>query len=230
MRTAARRITRKDIRQPDGFLLFVRHFGEFAKSNRTALIAAAAVVVLAAAALFGWDLYRGRQNRLAAEEYARAVDLYHSGKYKEALEAFGRLEIYRSSYYSRLGLLYEANAQATLQDTGRAVETLRRLLDTEKKDPLLRQTALVALAYNQEQRGQWADAAQSFAEAEKLTGPLQGDATLGKARSYARTGNFKDAVASYKKFLADNPDSERAAEVTVRAQELEARSAQSPAK
>ncbi|HEY1266847.1 MAG TPA: tetratricopeptide repeat protein [Candidatus Binatia bacterium] len=202
----------------------------FAKANLTAFLAAGAVVIFVIIALVGWQLYKSRQNRLAAEEYGRAVDLYHSGNYKEALDALGRLEIYRSSYYSRLGLLYEANAQAALQDTGRAAETLHRLLDQEKKDSLLRQSAYVALGYNQEQRAQWADAAQSFVEAEKLSGPLKADATLGKGRSYEQTGNLKEAAAAYKKFLADNPDSERSSEITVRLHELEAKIAQAPAK
>jgi predicted negative regulator of RcsB-dependent stress response len=230
MRTAARRITRKDLRQPDSFVLLARRFVAFAKENRNALAAAAVVVALVAVALFGWDLYKSRQNRLAAEEYARAVDLYHIGKYKEALDALGRLEIYRSSYYSRLGLLYQANAQAAMQDTGRAAETLRQLLDREKKDPMLRQYAYLALGYNQEQRGQWAEAAQSFTEAEKIPGPLTSDATLGKGRSYLQTGNLNEAAAAYKKYLTDHPDSERSTEVAVRLQELEAKIAQAPAK
>src|SRR3954465_13939550 len=178
MRTATRRITRKDIRQPDRFVVLVRSFLPYAKANRTALLAAGAVVVILATALFGWDLYRTRQNRLAAEEYARAVDLYHGGKYKEALDSFNRLEIYRSSYYSRLGMLYKANAQSALQDTNGAVETLRRLLDGEKKDPLVRQSAYVSLGYTQEQRAQWPDAAQSYSEAAKIAGPLKSDAAL----------------------------------------------------
>jgi predicted negative regulator of RcsB-dependent stress response len=230
MRTASRRITRKDIRQPDWFVLAMRRFVAFSKTNQTALIAGAAVIVFLGAALFGLSLYRGRQNRLAAEEYARAVDLYHDGKYKEALDALNRLELYSSTYYSRMGLLYAANAQAALQNTTAAVDSLHRLLDREKKDPMLRQSAYVSLGYTQEQRAQWGDAAQSYAEAEKIAGPLKGDATLGKARSYAQAGHTKEAIAAYRKFLADNPDSERFNEISVRAGELEAKAGQAPAK
>jgi predicted negative regulator of RcsB-dependent stress response len=230
MRTATRRITRKDIRQPDRFVVLIRRLAALAKENQTALIAGIAAFLFIVVALVGWSLYRGRQNRLAAEEYARAVDLYHEGKYKESLDALGRLEVYSSTYYSRMGLLYAANAQSALQNSNAAVESLRRLLDREKKDPLMRQTAYVSLGYAQEQRGQWADAAQSYAEAEKIAGPLKSDASLGMARSYAQAGNAKEAIAAYKKFVADNPDSDRASEISVRVQELEAKTASAPAK
>ena len=223
MRTATRRITRKDIRQPDRFVVLIRRLAALAKENQTALVAGIAAFLFVVVALVGWSLYRGRQNRLAAEEYARAVDLYHEGKYKESLDALARLEVYSSTYYSRMGLLYAANAQSALQNGNAAVESLRRLLDREKKDLLMRQTAYVSLGYAQEQRGQWADAAQSYAEADKIAGPLKSDASLGMARSYAQAGNTKEAIAAYKKFLADNPDSDRASEISVRVQELEAK-------
>ena len=230
MRTATRRITRKDIRQPDRFVVAIRRAVAFAKANQTAAVAVAAAVLFVIAATLGWGLYRSRQNRLAAEEYARAVDLYHAGKYKEALDALGRLELYSSTYYSKMGLLYAANAQAAMQDTNKAVDSLHRLLDREKKDPLLRQSAYVSLGYTQEQRAQWADAAQSYAEAEKIDGPMKADAALGEARSYAQAGNPKQAIATYKKFLAENPDSDRFNEISVRVRDLEAKTGAAAAK
>ncbi|HTM07140.1 MAG TPA: tetratricopeptide repeat protein [Verrucomicrobiae bacterium] len=231
MRTASRRITRKEIRQPDRFVVLARRAIAFSKANQTAVAAGIAGVVVLLVLVLGWNLYRSRQNRLAAEEYARAIDLYHESRYKEALEALNRLEVYRSSYYSRMGLLYAASTQNALQNTTAAVDSLQRLLQEEKKDPLLRQSAYVSLGYTQEQRGQWADAARSYTEAEKIAGPLKADALLGEARTHAQAGNLKEAVAAYKKFLADNPDSERFNEVSVRAQELEAKARQAaPAK
>jgi tetratricopeptide (TPR) repeat protein len=223
MRTASRRITRKDIRRPDQFVTLVRRFIAMSATHRPALTVSAAIVVVVFVLLLGWDFYRSRQNRLASEEYARAVDLYHGGKYKEALEALNRLEIYRASFYSRLGLLYSANTQAALQDTTKAVDTLQRLLAKERKEPMVRQAAYMSLAYAQEQRGQFQEAAASFAEAEKIPGAQKSDATLGKARSSRLAGNWKEAAASYRKFLTDNPDSDRASEIAVRIQELEAK-------
>ena len=223
MPTAPRRITRKEIRQPDRFMTLLRQGLAFFTTHRTAAIISAVIFAVIVAALLGWDLYRGRQNRLAAEEYARAVDLYHGGKYKEALEALKRLENYRSSFYGRLGLLYTANTQAALQDTTKATDSLRQLIAREQKEPVVRQTAYVSLGYLQEEAGQCPEAASSFAEAEKIAGPLKADATLGKARCSALTGKLKDALASYRAYVSDNPSSDRINEISVRIQELGAK-------
>lgn len=201
----------------------------FFATHRASVIAAAAILAVIVAAVLGWDLYHDRQNRLAAEEYARAVDLYHGGKYKEALEALKRLEIYRSSFYSRLGLLYTANTQAALEDNAKAADALQQLIAKEQKEPILRQTAYVSLAYTQEQSGQCKEAVGSFSEAEKITGPMKADATLGRARCSALTGNFKEALASYRGFARDNPSSDRINEISVRIQELEGKIGESPA-
>jgi hypothetical protein len=229
MSTAPRRITRKEIRQPDRFMTLLREAVGFFATHRASVIAAAAILAVIVAAVLGWDLYHDRQNRLAAEEYARAVDLYHGGKYKEALEALKRLEIYRSSFYSRLGLLYTANTQAALEDNAKAADALQQLIAKEQKEPILRQTAYVSLAYTQEQSGQCKEAVGSFSEAEKITGPMKADATLGKARCSALTGNFKEALASYRGFARDNPSSDRINEISVRIQELEGKIGESPA-
>ena len=220
---APRRITRKDIRQPDQFVTLARQCVSFFTTHRTTFVVLVSTFAVILAIMLGWDLYRGRQNRLAASEYAHAVGFYHAGQYKEALEALNRLQIYRSSFYSRLGLLYTANTQAALQDTAKAVEALQQLIGKEKKEPIVRQAAFISLAYTQETKGQCQEAVSSFGEAEKIDGPLRGDATLGKARCSALTGNFKEALASYRKYLTDNPASDRANEISVRVQEIEAK-------
>jgi predicted negative regulator of RcsB-dependent stress response len=228
MSTAPRRITRKEIRQPDRFMTLLRHGLGFFTTHRTPVIASAVACAVIVAALLGWDLYSRRQNRLAAAEYARAVDFYHGRKYKEALEALKRLEIYRSSFYSRLGLLYTANTQVALQDNSKAADSLRQLIAKEPKELVVRQTAYVSLGYLQEQGGQCQEAASSFAEAEKIAGPLKADATLGKARCSALTGKLKDALASYRAYVSDNPSSDRINEISVRIQELEAKIGEAP--
>jgi len=201
----------------------------FFNANRTAVIAAAGVLAVVAAALAGWDFYASRQNRRAAEEYATAVNLYHDGKYKEALDALKRLETYKTSIYSRLGLLYTANTETALQDPAKAAAALRRLIANQPSEPIVRQTAFLSLGYAQEQAGQFGEAVSSFTEAEKMGGPLKGEASLGKARCSALAGDLKEALASYRAYVRDNPSADRINVVALRIQELEAKIGESAA-
>ena len=220
MLRSPKRITRKDIRQPDHFVILARQCISFFTQHRTRFAVSLSILAAIVVILFGWDLYRGRQNRLAAAEYTRAVRLYHQGRYRETLQALGRLSAYPSSFYSRLALLYAAKSHMALEENEKAVEPLRQLLATERSDPLLRQAAFMSLAYVEEKIGQCQQAVLAFAEAERIAGPLTTDATLGKARCSAQTGNVNEAVASYRKFLTDNPSSERVGEMQLRLQEL----------
>lgn len=221
MAHSPRRITRKDIRRPDWFVTQVRQFSSFFSGHKKESILGATALVVVLLALWGWGLYRDRQDRLAAMEYSRAIDLYHDGKYREALEALTHLAIYRSSYYGRVGLLYQAHSYMALGEMPQAVAAFQDLLAKEKKEPLLRQAAYMSLGYAQEKMEKCQEATRSYAEAEKIEGPAKADATMGKARCSAQTGNFAEALNSYRKFLTDNPVSDRIGQVSLLIQELE---------
>lgn len=217
-----RRISRKQIRQPDQFVTFTGKLFRLFKQYRTPLAASAALLVALLVGLWGWDLNRARQNRLAAHQYARALNLYRGGRYREALDVLTRLSSYRLSHYSRIGLFYQANSHLALNDTVKAIEALEELLRREKRDPLLRQLALLALGSAQERLPQHQGAARSFDEAERTQGPLRDEALLAKARAQAQLGNGKDAIAAYRQYLSTYPATERAAQVSLRIQQLEA--------
>jgi len=139
------------------------------------------------------------------------------------LKAFEQLESYRSSTYSRLGLFYQGNSYIALNDPPKAATALAEYLRREKREPLLRQLGFLSLGYVHEKAGKHREAARSFAEAEKLPGPLKEEALLAKARSSTQSGDLKDALTSYQEFLKKFPASERAAEISLRIQELEAK-------
>lgn len=223
MAYSPRRITRKDIRRPDPFIVLTGKLFDSFKQHRAKFLAAAITGVGIVLVLWSWDLYKDRQNRLAAHEFALALDLYHSNKYREALEALQRLGIYRSSYYSRLALLYQAHTHIALKDNAKAESVLQELLRIEKRDPFLRQLAFLNLAYNQERTGRCKEAVQSFSEAEALQAPFKEDALLGKARCSTQLGNFKEALNSYRQFILNYPSSERVKHATLLAQEMESK-------
>lgn len=224
-RSSVKRIKRKDIRQPDQFVTLSRKIYQLVlEKYRTQSIIAGAVLLAVVLGVWGWSIHSATQNRLAAASYSRAVTLYHSKRYPEALKAFSDLaQNYRSTTYGRFGQLYQANAYIALKQPELAASILRDLISREKSDSFVRQVALFTLADSQEAQGQWQQAAQNFGEAEKIPGPFKEEALLGKARSASNGGDLKEALTSYRQYLSGRPDSEKTTEVSLRIQQLEAK-------
>lgn len=221
MARSARRLTRKEIRQPDQFITLSRQLFDFFTEYKTDCIAAGVALAVIFFAVWGWGLYKSRQNRLAAQEFSTALALYHAGKQREALESLTRVAAYGDPAYNRLGMLYQANIYVAMKDSVKAESVLTQLLNDEKKDPLIRQIAYLTLATNQERTGRCEGAIHNYAEAEALQGPFKEDALLGEARCSAQTGDLKEALRSYRQYLTSFPGSDRAKDVALLSQEIE---------
>ncbi len=230
MARSPRRITRRDIRKPDQFVAVSGKIFHFIKQNRKQFIGTAVVVVLALVGLWGWNAYAQRQNRLAAKEYVRAVNLYHAGRYADSLQLFGKVKEYSLSSYRGPALLYKANSYLALDDSAKAAASLQELLKRERKESLLRQLGLLSLAYLHERAGNCKAAAPRFAEAEKIAAPLKDEAILGKARCNLETQDLKGALEAYRQYLTSYPSGDRAGEISLRVQELETKVAASGGK
>ncbi|MGH7846205.1 MAG: tetratricopeptide repeat protein [Candidatus Binatia bacterium] len=217
------RITRKNIRQPDQFLILTGQVLEFIEKHKTLCLLSLAGILLLGLAAAGWSVYRARQDQLAMADFNKALALFRSGKFREALSGFENAHAYHSSALSGYALLYQANSQLELKETENAVKTLERLVAQERKPTLLRQLALLNLGHAQESRSHWKEAAQSYGEAEKIDGPYKEAAILNKARCATEAKDYAQALESYRSYLKTYPNSSRSAEVSLRVQKLEAK-------
>ncbi|MCH6545597.1 MAG: tetratricopeptide repeat protein, partial [Deltaproteobacteria bacterium] len=110
-----KRITRKDIRQPDQFITFTSRVFSYSEEHRTQIFVALGLVVVLSLGLWGWQQYQSNQNRLASQAYARALEAFHDGKFQTALDLLDRVDAYRSPSYQRLAILYRANSHIGLK-------------------------------------------------------------------------------------------------------------------
>ena len=221
MASSPKKISRKDIRKPDQFVTLTGKVFHLASEYRRQSIVCLALLLTVLVGLWGWDSYRQRQNRLAALEYARALSLYHSGKYNQAVDLFTQIRNYSASTYSRLALLYQANSYIAMQDSAKATASLQELLRREGKESFLRQLGLLSLASLQERTDRCKEAGSNYAEAEKMPGPFKDEALLGKARCSFQSSDLKEALSSYRQYLTSYPGSERGSEISLRIQEIE---------
>lgn len=225
MAAARKRILRKDIRQPDRFMVLLGQCLDFVKAYRNQLIASAAAVVVVAGTVFGWQYYRGYQRDLAAREYNKGLQEFQEGRYDDALKSFQGLQDRGEAPYDRMAGLYVANSYIALDQPEKAVETLGGA-GPGGQDGFLDQVALVTLGLAQEMKGSCEESIQSLNRALDHQGPLRQEAMLGKARCNARLGKTRDAVEGYKAYLKEFPEGETVG-IALRLQQLAAKSGQS---
>jgi hypothetical protein len=207
MATAGRKISRKELRQPDWFQVASENALHYFNHHKNLVFAAAAAVVVFAAILWGWQVFKDRQNLAASQEFSKAMALYQGEKYKEAIPAFEAVTGYRWSRYSVLAHLYLANSYLATNDTEKSVSEAQRTVAATSPNSFYRQIALVALATAEEQKKQCQTAIQHYSEAQNISGALQSRAMLGKARCAEELGDTNTAIVAYKEFLKENPAS-----------------------
>ena len=207
MATAGRKISRKELRQPDWFQVASENSLDYFKHHKNVVFATLAGVVVVAAIVWGWQIFKERQNTAASEEFSKAIALYQSEKYREAIPAFENVKGYRWSRYAVLGHLYLANSYLATSESDKAVSEAQRTLAATRPGSFYRQIALVTLATAEEQKKDCKNAVQHYSEAQNISGALQGRAMLGKARCAEQLGDTPTAISAYKDYLKETPGS-----------------------
>ena len=207
MATASKRITRKQLRQPDWFQVTSEKAIEYFDGHKAIVLSAAGAAILILIGIWSWQSFKERQNRAAAQEFTKAVELYQGAKYSDAIAAFEKLQTYRWSRYAGLAHLYQANIHLAKSDLDKALSSAQRALMATRPGTLYRQLALMALASAEERKNRCKSAIEHFSEAQKIAGALQGSALLGKARCAEQLGNKAMMIAAYKDYLKENPGS-----------------------
>jgi predicted negative regulator of RcsB-dependent stress response len=205
MATAGRKISRKELRQPDWFQVTTDNAFEYFNQHKNLVFAAAAGVLLIAALVWGWQIFKDGQNVAASEEFGKAMALYQGEKYRAAIPVFETVTSYRWSRYAVLGHLYLANSYLATNEIDKAVNEAQRTLAGTRPNSFYRQIALVTVATAEEQKKDCKTAVQHYSEAQNISGALQGRAMLGRARCAEQLGDNATAIAAYKDYLKENP-------------------------
>lgn len=207
MATVSKRVTHKDIRQPDWFQRNSDQALELLRQHQGKFIAAAGLLIVILLANWGWQIYKARQDDQAAQDYDKAITFFQEKKYNEAIGLFNKVQGFRWSRFAPLAHLYETNSYLGLNDVEKALPAAQRFLSATKPDTMYRQIGLVTLATIEERKNLCKQAVERYSEAARIAGALKGRALLGKARCAAQNGDNKIALEAYKEYLKDNPNS-----------------------
>lgn len=219
-----KRIFRKDLREPDQFMVWFGRALEWCRAYRRHLIIGGVAILLVVVGIAAWKLYDASRRESAQIAYNRALDDYQSGQYADALAAFQEVREYDSTPHGDLAAIYVANSQLALGDTKGAIETLEALTGRVSSGALTGQLASLTLALSYEMDNDCDAALRAVERVAGNAGPFQQEALLVKGRCSVRVGRLDNAIEVYRNYLERFPGDD-AKQISIKLQELEARTA-----
>jgi predicted negative regulator of RcsB-dependent stress response len=205
MATTHRRLSRKELRQPDEFVSLLDRIGNYTAANLARVIIGAVVAIGIITIAFSWRFYARYQHRIAAEEFYQAITALDHRDFKGAKQGFSTLETERrGGELGRLARLYVGSTYLAEKEPAKARDALETYLKV-RDQPTFRQLALMQLGVIYEDSGQFQKACDTYSEAVSLEGPEKARAAIGAARMQARLGDKRGAVGAYQRFLKENP-------------------------
>jgi len=218
------RISRRDLKDPDQFMVTFGRVLEWCRLHRQNLIIGGVAVFVILIGFAGWQLYDASRRESAQAAYNRAVNLYQAGQYAEALERFREVQQGGSTAQENLAAMYVANSQLALGATKEAIRTLEELKQRIPEDAFTSQLASLTLGLSHELAKDCGGALRAIEGIVGVVGPFQQEALLLKARCSVNLGQLDSAIEVYRDYLQRYPG-EDTAQISLRLQELQAKSA-----
>ncbi len=204
-----RKITRKELKQPDEFQSVVESAQEFLQNNLRQVVISVVIVAIAGAIAIGTWSYETHRDRMAGEAFYGALTALQNKQYTAAQTEFTKLSINEPNRrVGKLARLYLAEAYIGENQFAKARDALIAFV-SEYHDPEFSSIALNDLGVVYERMGDLKKAAGAYHQAANIPGPARDGAALSAARVEAKLGDKQAAIQSYRDFLAQHPYSQQ---------------------
>jgi tetratricopeptide (TPR) repeat protein len=204
-RTHHKKISRKELKQPDEFQSFVANAQEFLRSNLQQVIVSASIVFAAGALAVGVYYYEVHRDALAGDRFYTAIAELNQKNYKQAEGDFEKLaQDEPGREVGKLSRFYLGSAYFQEGQLDKARDALIAYVP-DAKDDLFASMAYQDLGVIYEKMGDLPKAQGAYAQAAAIPGPEQARAQLEVARLLAKQGNKAAAIDAYQRFLTANP-------------------------
>lgn len=164
-----RKITRKELREPDQFHTMSETIIEYLIEHRNKFYAAISFVVLVIIIAFGWYLYGARYENSADRLYSSAFNTYSanvkndSAAYTNATDMYREItEKYPKSRAATLSYYNMGNIYYNLRELDKSIEAYTTFLERSTEDNVLTSLAYYGLGYCYEERENYEEALKSF--------------------------------------------------------------------
>lgn len=205
MSARAKRISQKDLKQPDEFVSATGRIVEWGRENPDTVkyVAIGLVALLVVISAVSW--WFQSRNASANRQFYAASELYKAKQWSEAYNGFVELsENLGATDYGHLATLYAARAAMQLDKPDDAIKYYGQYLGGPTTTAL-EQLARLNLGRALAQTGKDADAKGEFEKALALDGPAKPEVTLELAQVEESSGAKDRALELYGTYLEDNP-------------------------
>ena len=200
-RTHHKKISRKELKQPDEFQSFVANAEQFLLNNLLQVIVSASIVLAAGALAVGIYYYEIHRDNIAGDRFYSAIGELNQKNYKQAeadFEKFAQDEPGRE--VGKLARFYLGSAYFQQGQLEKARDALVAYVPYAKDD-LFASMAYEDLGVIYEKMGDLKKAQGAYAQTAAIPGPEQARAELEVARLLARQGDKSGAINAYQRFL-----------------------------
>lgn len=212
-----RKIIKKKLKEPDEFISFTEHAFRFISRHYRWIIAGGVILGVLLAAFFLFEKWEEKKEGEAYQLFAAALERYEmvespyrqeaSADYKSLIEKFDEVVAkFPRTSSGRLSPLYKGNLHLKLGEFDEAIRAYETFLQKAGKERLYRLFALEGLGYAHEGKKEYEKALEAYEKMLEMGEGLQvANAHLSKGRCYEKLGKKKEALESYKTFLAAAP-------------------------
>jgi tetratricopeptide (TPR) repeat protein len=228
-----KKITRKEIKQPDEFITLSSRAIEFAQAHTRELILAVSAVIALALLVWGVSAYSKSREAKASRLFVQAQSLLNPASpgaqagqpvpaetepdpaaAAQALDLLEDLvENYKRTEAGKVAQILLGQRYYEAGDYSAAADTYAAFLKKGSPKPELEAMAREGLAYAYEGKEDFAQAAISYEELSRS--PLahaQAWALLGMARCYEKLGESQKAIDAYRTLVTEHPQHTKAGE------------------
>jgi hypothetical protein len=214
MTERAKRISRKELRQPDEFISTSRRVAEWGRDNPTYVTWGAAgllAVLLIAGGASWWMESRARR---ANQQFYGAIELYRAEQWNEAYDGFSTLaDDLGGTDYGKLARIYAARSAAKVDKPAEAISFYEGFLANGPHTAALEQLARFEMAAVLRKTGDVDRARAELDKAHALEGPIRPEVTFALAKVADESGEKDRALELYGRYVEEaqqGPDRELA--------------------
>ncbi len=216
---AGKKITKKQLKQPDEFFTFTDHAFHFVMRHRKQFATGGIIVLIVVLSIVLFRFWEDKKEGEANQKLTLALESVEAvmnpspqatpANDQGALEKLDELtKGFPGTYAGKLALLYKGTLLLKMGQFDEAIQSFQTFLSKMGKEKAYGLLALDGLGFAYEGKKDYEKAIESYKQiitADEKFG--SGEAYLKIGRCYEKLGKSKEAVESYQSFLKSSPKS-----------------------